>query len=211
MRSTERVRRGARPLLGVIAALALVAGCSEGNSGSDDAADIGSAESQELSTTTIAPTAPFELTSAAFADGAPIPTEHVCAAQGGADVSPPLAWSGLPEGTTSVALVMDDPDAPVEGGFVHWVVVDLDPSTGGIDAGASAGRAGVNGAGAAAYLGPCPPAGPAHTYVFTLYAFAEAPDVPEQPTRQDVLAAAGAATNGAIGSATFTGTFENAG
>ena len=63
----------------------------------------------------------FTLTSAAFKDGAAIPVKHTC---DGADVSPPLAWSGAPEGTRSFALIADDPDAPA-GTWVHWVLYNL--------------------------------------------------------------------------------------
>ena len=63
--------------------------------------------------------APFMLTSIEFADGAAIPRRFACDGQ---DMSPPLAWAGLPAGTEALALVMDDPDA---GGFVHWVVYNV--------------------------------------------------------------------------------------
>ena len=63
----------------------------------------------------------FTLTSSAFTEGAPIPAKHTC---DGADVSPPLAWSGTPSGAAAFALIMDDPDAPA-GTWVHWVLYDL--------------------------------------------------------------------------------------
>src|SRR5437867_9617422 len=63
----------------------------------------------------------FELESTAFADGAAIPKKHTC---DGPDLSPPLAWSGVPPGTKSFALICDDPDAP-EGKWVLWVIYDL--------------------------------------------------------------------------------------
>src|SRR6266511_5285810 len=71
------------------------------------------------------PAAPakIELTSAAFADGAPIPVRYTC---DGADRSPPLDWGGVPKGTSSLALIVADPDAP-GGTFVHWTLFDLDP------------------------------------------------------------------------------------
>ena len=64
----------------------------------------------------------FTLTSAAFADGQPIPArfDH---AHG--DVSPALSWDGVPEGTVELVLLVDDPDAPIEGSFVHWVLLSL--------------------------------------------------------------------------------------
>ncbi len=106
--------------------------------------------------------------SPAFADGATIPRRYTCE---GEDTSPPLRWSKVPAGTAEVALVVDDPDAP-GGTFVHWVVVHLDPgrralAEGSLPPGARQAR---NSAGKAAWLGPCPPKGPAHHYRFTVYA-----------------------------------------
>src|SRR5438445_11779886 len=63
----------------------------------------------------------FTLTSSAFTEGAPIPAKHTC---DGADVSPPLAWSGAPSGAAAFALIMDDPDAPA-GTWVHWALYEL--------------------------------------------------------------------------------------
>ncbi|MGH3042927.1 MAG: YbhB/YbcL family Raf kinase inhibitor-like protein, partial [Gaiellaceae bacterium] len=68
--------------------------------------------------------AKFALTSPAFEHGQPIPRKHTCE---GEDVSPPLIWSGVPEGTASLALVADDPDAP-SGTFTHWRAWGIDPA-----------------------------------------------------------------------------------
>ncbi len=107
---------------------------------------------------------PFELTSVAFADGEPIPVVHTC---DGEDRVIPLTWSGVPVGTAELALVMHDPDA---GGFVHWVVAGIPPTTSELGeelpAGAIAGR---NDFGRSGYAGSCPPSGN-HGYVFTLFA-----------------------------------------
>jgi Raf kinase inhibitor-like YbhB/YbcL family protein len=115
------------------------------------------------------------VSSTAFADGAAIPQRFTCT---GENVSPPLRWSGVPEGTAGVALVVDDPDAP-RGTFVHWVVVGLDPGTDGLAEGAvpAGARQLPNSAGDAAWAGPCPPGGPAHHYRFTVYALAHEPEV----------------------------------
>jgi Raf kinase inhibitor-like YbhB/YbcL family protein len=114
-------------------------------------------------------TAPMVITvtSPAFPDGHPIPTRYTCA---GANSSPALAWRGVPEGAKAIALVVDDPDAP-NGTFVHWVALDLSPTTTGVaahslPAGAVQAR---NSAGHASYTGPCPPSG-THHYRFTVYA-----------------------------------------
>ncbi len=108
----------------------------------------------------------FVLSSPAFADGANIPKKFSC---DGDKVSPQLQWSGAPSGTRSLALIVDDPDAP-GGTFTHWVVFDIVATQNGIAEGAAnAGKAGRNSAGQAAYTSPCPPSG-THRYYFTLYA-----------------------------------------
>jgi Raf kinase inhibitor-like YbhB/YbcL family protein len=115
------------------------------------------------------------VSSAAFAAGGVIPRRYSCAGQ---DVSPPLAWSGVPAGTAEVALVVDDPDAP-RGTFVHWVVTGLDPDLGRLAEGRvpAGARQLPNSAGKAAWSGPCPPGGAAHHYRFTVYALRQAPQV----------------------------------
>ncbi len=118
-------------------------------------------------------TATLTLTSTAFADGAPIPARHTCE---GEDLSPPLAFSGVPSGARSLALVVDDPDAPDPAApktvWVHWVVHDLPPDTAGLPEGGAlpaGARQGLNDWKRAAYGGPCPPIG-RHRYYFKLYA-----------------------------------------
>ena len=110
----------------------------------------------------------IQVSSPAFAEGAPVPARFTCSGQ---DVAPPLAWSGVPQGTAELALVVDDPDAP-RGTYVHWVLFHLDPGLSGLAEGqAPAGaRQARNSGGKPGYSGPCPPAGPAHHYRFTLYA-----------------------------------------
>src|SRR3954462_13436225 len=116
------------------------------------------------------------LTSSAFADKAEVPRVHTC--QGG-EVSPPLSWSGLPPGTRSLALIVDDPDAPDPAAprttWVHWVVYNLPATTSALPEGVAASalppgaRVGTNGWDKAAWGGPCPPIG-RHRYFFKLYA-----------------------------------------
>jgi len=115
----------------------------------------------------------MKLTSPAFAPGAPIPAEHTCR---GADTSPPLAWNEVPLGTRSLALILDDPDAP-RGTWVHWVLfnlpadaVELAPAMPRAPELPSGARQGLNDGGELGYMGPCPPPGPAHRYFFRLYA-----------------------------------------
>jgi Raf kinase inhibitor-like YbhB/YbcL family protein len=108
----------------------------------------------------------LRIKSEAFSDGATIPAPFTCS---GANQSPPLSWAGVPVGTKSLALILDDPDAP-NGTFVHWVLYDIPPSSSGFAAGIADGKQGVNGAGEAAYMGPCPPPGKPHHYHFRLFA-----------------------------------------
>lgn len=118
-----------------------------------------------------APPAPDEiaLTSPAFEAGAAIPREFTCE---GEEVSPPLAWSGVPGEAGSLALLMEDPDAP-GGTFVHWTLFGLPPEIEALEAGRvpAGAREGENSFGDAGYGGPCPPEGDEpHRYVFLLYA-----------------------------------------
>jgi Raf kinase inhibitor-like YbhB/YbcL family protein len=107
----------------------------------------------------------FEITSDAFEEGGTIPSRHTCDGQ---NVSPPLSFAGAPPGTRSLALVVDDPDAPV-GTFTHWLAWGIDPGVGGLAEGQAAPREGRNGFGTTGYAGPCPPQG-RHRYFFHLHA-----------------------------------------
>jgi Raf kinase inhibitor-like YbhB/YbcL family protein len=111
--------------------------------------------------------AEFALESRAFENAQAIPARFSCE---GEDVSPSLRWSNVPEGTRSLALVADDPDAP-GGVFTHWLGWGLDPAGEGLGEGESAPREGENDFGTPGYRGPCPPPGHGrHRYVFRLYA-----------------------------------------
>ena len=133
------------------------------------------------------------LTSSAFENGAAIPQQFTC---DGANISPALSISGVPEGTMSLVLIMDDPDVPTvvrpEGVFDHWVLYAIPPDTREIPENSLAGDTGLNGAGKDAYTGPCPPSQfePAeHRYYFTLYALDNTPTFAKTPTKAEVLAA----------------------
>jgi len=117
----------------------------------------------------------MNLSSRAFSEKGEIPSVYTCQ---GKDLSPPLSWSGVPEGTKSLALVLDDPDAPDPAApkrtYVHWVLYDIPPKAAGLDEGASARlpagiREGTNDWNRPGYGGPCPPIG-RHRYVHKLYA-----------------------------------------
>jgi Raf kinase inhibitor-like YbhB/YbcL family protein len=118
--------------------------------------------------------AEFVLQSSVFEHGEPIPRRYTCE---GEDLSPPLAWSDVPEGTRSLALVVDDPDAPART-FTHWLGWGLDPGTRGLGEGEAAPVEGRNDFGTSGYRGPCPPPGHGrHRYFFRLYALDFDPDL----------------------------------
>jgi Raf kinase inhibitor-like YbhB/YbcL family protein len=109
----------------------------------------------------------FSLTSASFKPGTTIPRRHTCE---GEDLSPPLAWSEPPAGTRSLALIVDDPDAPV-GTFTHWLAWGIDPGARALAESEGAPVEGRNDFGVVGYRGPCPPPGHGrHRYVFRLHA-----------------------------------------
>ena len=114
----------------------------------------------------------IKITSSAFEDGGLIPAKYTC---DGKDISPPLQWDAVPEGTKSIALICDDPDAPM-GTFVHWVLFNLPAETRELaerlpdDETLTDGtRQGTTGFGKTGYGGPCPPSG-THRYFFKIYA-----------------------------------------
>ncbi|MFT4294822.1 MAG: YbhB/YbcL family Raf kinase inhibitor-like protein [Micropruina sp.] len=150
----------------------------------------------------------MELSSDAIPDGSTIELGYAEPSCGGTNVSPDLRWSGAPEGTKSYALTCYDPDAPTGSGWWHWIAFDIPAQVTALAPGASLdapAREWDNDYGYAGYGGPCPPPGPAHRYVFTVYAMdVEQLGVPDGATsaacRFNLLAHA-------IDSASFTGTF----
>ena len=139
---------------------------------------------------TMATSAELVLMTTAFADADPIPAMYSCE---GADISPSLSWGAAPEGTETFVVVMDDPDAP-GGVWDHWVVFDIPAEIKALDEGQpdaerlpGGGIHGKNSWGKAAYGGPCPPPGPAHTYRFFLYAIGTVLDFPAGASKGEVL------------------------
>jgi Raf kinase inhibitor-like YbhB/YbcL family protein len=133
--------------------------------------------------------APMQLTSSAFLAGEPIPAKYTC---DGNNVSPPLQWSGAPPGTKSLALLVDDPDAPM-GIWVHWVLFDLPANTTELaeDLAKSqylpnGSKQGLNDFKHLGYGGPCPPPGKPHRYFFKLYALSAPLDLKPGVTRKEV-------------------------
>jgi Raf kinase inhibitor-like YbhB/YbcL family protein len=131
------------------------------------------------------------LTSSAFTAGAMIPRKHTC---DGEDTSPDLQWSGVPPGAKSLALICDDPDAPV-GTWVHWVLFNLPADVTALPAGIPAdavlkngARHGKNDFRKLGYGGPCPPGG-THRYYFKLYALDTVLTLQSGSTKAELLAA----------------------
>ncbi len=111
-----------------------------------------------------------------------IPKKYTC---DGDDVSPELVFSDIPDGTESLALVMDDPDAPM-GTFDHWVVWNIPSDTEKIEEGEEpSGVQGKTGFGKKGYGGPCPPSG-VHRYFFKLYALEDTLDLREGSSKKDL-------------------------
>jgi Raf kinase inhibitor-like YbhB/YbcL family protein len=134
----------------------------------------------------------IQLTSAAFAEGQPIPDKYTGQ---GEDLSPPLQWSGAPAGAQSFALICEDPDAPL-GAFTHWVVYNMPPATAALSENVpktetlpDGTRQGKNGFGNIGYNGPAPPPGKTHHYYFRLYALDTVLNLDSGTTKNDVVSA----------------------
>ena len=133
----------------------------------------------------------IKITSSAFEEGGMIPVKHTC---DGTDVTPSLAWTSVPEGTKTFALICDDPDAPM-GTWVHWVLFNLPanitelpenvPPERELESGAMQGMNDFRNIG---YGGPCPPGG-THRYYFKLYALDTEIDLEPGTTKQELVTA----------------------
>ncbi|MBD3296927.1 MAG: YbhB/YbcL family Raf kinase inhibitor-like protein [Candidatus Omnitrophica bacterium] len=146
--------------------------------------------------------------SSAFSDGERIPDRYTCR---GEDISPELSWDGVPENTESFILVVDDPDAPL-GTWIHWVVYNIPgserslkenvPKTMQLDNGT---LQGINSFRWIGYGGPCPPPGPAHRYMFKLYALDTVLELRPGSSKGDVMRAA---QGHVLSQATLMGTYS---
>lgn len=132
----------------------------------------------------------IQITSAAFADGQPIPAKYTA---DGLDISPPLAWTNAPAGAKSFALITDDPDAP-KGTWVHWVIYDLPPTATTLAENTpnspqlpDGTKQGLNSFKKIGYNGPAPPPGKVHHYFFKIYALDAALDLQPGATKADLL------------------------
>ena len=153
----------------------------------------------------------LRLTSTAFSESESIPIKYTCEGQ---DISPPLAWSGTPEGTQSLVLIVDDPDSPdprtPQMTWVHWVVYNIASGTTELPAGAAteglpqSAQHGLNDWKRASYGGPCPPIG-RHRYLHKLYALDAVLEGPQQMPKADVEAAM---DGHVLATAVLIGTYE---
>ncbi len=135
---------------------------------------------------------PLVVKTPAFEAGKPVPKRHTGE---GEDVSPKLEWSEAPKGTKSIAVICDDPDAPV-GTWTHWVLFNLPPDMRSLAEGQAkdkefknGARHGLNDWKQPGYRGPMPPPGKAHRYFFRVYALDAVLGLAAGATRKDVLAA----------------------
>lgn len=195
------------------AVLALIAGaCAKSDSSTADTSAVVTASSTQVETTSANPTPmTFNISSPAFAPNGSIPTKYTCEGEG---VSPPLAWSGVPAGTKSLALIVEDPDAPDPAKptrvVSHWVAYNIPASATGLAENASksgmpAGSAqGSNERGAPGYMGPCPPIG-RHRYFFKLFALDTVLTGLSNPKKADLEKAIQGHT---LGTAELIGTYE---
>ena len=133
----------------------------------------------------------IKLTSSAFEDGGMIPSKHTCDGQ---DVSPALKWDNVPEEARSIALICDDPDAPM-GTWVHWLLFNLPAEARELsenvpadDTLASGAGQGLTDFGRVGYGGPCPPGG-THRYFFKIYALDVQVELTSKARKRDLLSA----------------------
>ena len=131
----------------------------------------------------------IQITSTAFTEGDPIPQKYTCDSD---NISPPLAWTGIPAQAKTLALIVDDPDAPV-GVWVHWVMFDMPPDLNSIPEGvaktpivAGVGSQGNTDFRKPGYGGPCPPKGKPHRYFFRLYALDSLLNLPAGAKRAEL-------------------------
>ncbi len=158
--------------------------------------------------------AEIELTSSAFDDQGPIPKKYT---GDGEDVSPPLAWQALPQGTRELALICDDPDAPGAEPWVHWVIYKIPASASGLaegvapqpdvasPVGALQGSNSWTSGQTIGYRGPAPPPGKTHHYRFRIYALDAPLDLPAEVDKRRLLEAM---QDHVLGEGLLTGTYR---
>lgn len=182
--------------LGLVLCVACLAGCppqqalTEPGEGEVHPTEVDVANEEPATEEEVSEVA-WQLTSTAFEHGERIPTKYT---GDGEDISPPLAWGEPPEGTAELALICDDPDAPV-GTWNHWVLYGLSPEVSSLPEAIPttetveepALKQGLNSWPKVGYGGPSPPPGKPHRYQFTLYALSETLDLEPRAEKQQLL------------------------
>jgi len=123
----------------------------------------------------------MKISSPDFKDKQTIPSKYTCE---GEDINPALIFDDIPKNAKTLALIMDDPDAPRKT-FVHWILFNM-PTKNKILENSSLGTEGINSAGKIGYIGPCPPSG-VHRYFFKLYALDCILDLKKGCTKEELL------------------------
>jgi Raf kinase inhibitor-like YbhB/YbcL family protein len=200
---TEMAGKSSLRSLATLALLGLLAGACGGeepgpatNAGGQDKTDT----STVTTTSSVAEEVTMEVSSSAFEEQGSIPVVYTC---DGEDISPPLRIDGIPDGTATLTLIVDDPDAP-GGTFDHWIAFDIPPTSEIPENVGVLGTAGTNSFRTTGYRGPCPPSG-THRYMFTVYTLDTQLGLPEGATKQRVL---DAAESHVLGQATLTGLYQ---
>jgi hypothetical protein len=159
-------------LLAVIIIVVVIAGGCTSSAPSSSVSPLPSQPAYQQASTT-APPGAFTIRAASLTPGSVLPDVYTCK---GASESPEVAWDGIPPGAKSLALILDDPDAP-DGRFTHWLVFNIPPDSSGLTRAqpnakvlANGAQQGQNSGGSRGYYPPCPPIGTTHRYVFRLYA-----------------------------------------
>jgi Raf kinase inhibitor-like YbhB/YbcL family protein len=156
--------------------------------------------------TAVGPAASITVSSAAFAAEAPIPVDHTC---DGTDQSPQLSWTAVPTTAKTLAVIVDDPDAP-RGTFTHWIAWNIASETRTLGTGGSGGlgggMAGTNDFGHVGYSGPCPPKGKLHHYRFSVYGLDTTLSLKQGDKRGDLDHAM---TGHIVAQGTLPGTFQH--
>jgi Raf kinase inhibitor-like YbhB/YbcL family protein len=157
----------------VLAVSIVIAGCSAPSAPSASMSAAPTGQPATIPSASGVPSDTLSLHIDSLAPGSLLPNDYTCT---GASESPEVSWSGIPSGTKSLVLILEDPDAP-SGTFTHWLVYNIPPVTGSIGRAqsgqkvlANGAQQGDNSAGSRGYYPPCPPIGTTHRYVFTLYA-----------------------------------------
>nr|MBV9413290.1 YbhB/YbcL family Raf kinase inhibitor-like protein [Acidimicrobiia bacterium] len=145
----------------------------------------------------------MQLTSSAFTNGGAIPSQYTC---DGAGQSPPLSWTGVPSGTASLALRVQDIDTPTQ--FIHWLIYDIPSSTTSLAAGQvpAGAKQATNSFNKVGYGGPCPPAGSKHRYVFTMLALGTRLTVSESVPASELWSTL--ERSAVVGQGQLTGTYQ---